>query len=91
MNERTMAMARSVLPRTRAHLILRVTMATDKDRPTTLALMRLVKERYLSWPVSRVTRARVEAVLLDCGFYQDTETGFWYDSPKAFEETHPGA
>lgn len=66
-------------PRTLDRMKRRVLEATDADRPTTLAIMRMVKGLDLRWPVSRVTRNRVHNVLEACGFYFEYETGLWYE------------
>lgn len=61
--------------------------APDGEQPTTLSLMRYVKERELSWPVSRVTRARMDDLLRALGLYHDYETGLWYEKKPVMEPT----
>ena len=74
-------------PDTMFQMKCRVQNATDGDRPTTLAMMRFVKNNDLRWPVSRVTRARVDNVLASFGFYQERETGLWYERRPIPEPT----
>jgi hypothetical protein len=72
---------------TREALRQRVLQATDADRPTTLSLMRYVKERELTWPVSRVTRARTHDLLRALGLHHDYESGHWYEKRPVPEPT----
>jgi len=74
-------------PDTLFQMRCRVREATDADRPTTLAMMRFIKDRDLRWPVSRVTRNRVHNVLQELGYHHEYETGFWYERPLIPEPT----